>query len=52
MSGYRAKLNNIWNADLGIYMIMNIYQHGKIYNRLWEEKLSDMLTINLAQYME
>lgn len=34
MSGYRAKLNNIWNADLGIHMIMNIYQHGKIYNRM------------------
>lgn len=29
MSGNRARLNNIWNTDLGIYVIMNIFQHGK-----------------------
>ena len=34
MSGYRAKFNNICNTDLGIYGIMNIYKHGKIYDRL------------------
>lgn len=31
MSGNRTRLNNIWNTDLGIYVIMNIYQDGKIH---------------------
>lgn len=31
MPDNKTRLNNISNTDLGNYVIMNIYQHGKIY---------------------
>lgn len=47
MPGNRTRLNNIWNTDLGIYVIMNIYQHGKIHYIIDHESKtsSAMLTI-------
>lgn len=47
MSGDRARLNNIWNTDLDIYVLMNIYSNGKIHYIIdCESKTSSaMLTI-------